>query len=304
MEYTATNIEEFISIIRNVNKDKSSSNFYDDIADIQTVYRGIANKNWKLVPSAFRDEKYIKNERLYLKEFQRQLPNETDNLDYFDILVKAQHYGVPTRLLDFTLNPLIALYFSCASHPESDGSVICLINQGLFSQSELTVQTMMHYIFRLKNKFYWDERYNNLLCKSLEKDSAVYHEVTSNIVIDILSKETPLFISPKLKNSRIQVQNGLFALFNSPLRKDYKNKNSSAFKILEEYDVSPEMNFRKIIIPQKKKEEILFQLDLIGINEAYLFPELQVGLDTIVKKIDQTNEKYKIFENGKSDRIE
>ena len=41
-----------------------------------------------------------------------------------DSLVRMQHYSLPTRLLDITSNPLIALYFACKSAPEGDGEVI------------------------------------------------------------------------------------------------------------------------------------------------------------------------------------
>lgn len=40
-----------------------------------------------------------------------------------DILIKMQHYGMPTRLLDLTKNPLVALYFACVSKPNNDGVV-------------------------------------------------------------------------------------------------------------------------------------------------------------------------------------
>lgn len=43
-----------------------------------------------------------------------------------EILVKMQHYGVPTRILDLTRNALVALYFSCVSRLDKDGEVILL----------------------------------------------------------------------------------------------------------------------------------------------------------------------------------
>jgi len=35
-----------------------------------------------------------------------------------------QHYGIPTRLLDITSNPLVALFFACIEFPKVDGEVI------------------------------------------------------------------------------------------------------------------------------------------------------------------------------------
>lgn len=42
--------------------------------------------------------------------------------DYLLWMEYVQHFGVPTRLLDFSSNPLVALYFCCKNKPEIDGS--------------------------------------------------------------------------------------------------------------------------------------------------------------------------------------
>lgn len=285
---TITSLEGFFRILKKFSTDKNSSVFYHEVADMQMVYRGHSDINWSLIPSALRNEKYIKNERLYLKEFQRQLPYETENLDYFDVLVKAQHYGIPTRLLDFTLNPLVALYFACSSNENSDGVVICMLNQGLFSQQDLSIKVLMHYIFRFKHGYNWSDKNTELLKQSLLKDPSVFEEIDNDIIEKILSSGRPIFVSPKLKNSRIQVQNGLFALFNTPLRKVNKSSNPE-FNLLGAYNICEPDNLNKIIIPKHSKASLCKELDSIGINEAYLFPGLETGLKTIVQRIDETN---------------
>lgn len=83
-------------------------------------YRGIGQTAHKLLPTLYRHKKvsgaenFAALERQLLTRFrQRSLPyHDRDLSDDWDALFFMQHYGAPTRLLDWTENPLTALHFA------------------------------------------------------------------------------------------------------------------------------------------------------------------------------------------------
>jgi len=100
----------------------------------QWFYRGHPDSSFKLLPSLYRLD--IKEsfsdwgdvEQYMMQSFKREAaPFVTDVPgDELEWLALAQHYGLPTRLLDWTVNPLIALYFAVESHPDQNADVWCL----------------------------------------------------------------------------------------------------------------------------------------------------------------------------------
>lgn len=86
------------------------------------AFRGQENQQFKLLPSIGRGH-IIEQERNLIELSKYRLPNIfKSDLIPIDLLALLQHYGIPTRLLDVTSNPLVALYFA-ASGIQSDGEV-------------------------------------------------------------------------------------------------------------------------------------------------------------------------------------
>ena len=96
------------------------------------VFRGHSNVSYKIIPSVGRGshpsrsrEKY---ERSLFDVFQREAMGllATRPTDEWEWLSLAQHHGLPTRLLDWTHNLLVALFFAVETNPEADGELFAL----------------------------------------------------------------------------------------------------------------------------------------------------------------------------------
>ena len=137
---------------------------YDDVenlgfemfGDSLALYRGHSNQNWKLIPSIARmadgglksNSEVITIENKLISEFKRrrnisQKPFRND----LDLLIYAQHYGLETRLLDWSTNPLVALFFACIGNPENDGSVHMIFNKEEFNLPEDPLKINKVHIF-------------------------------------------------------------------------------------------------------------------------------------------------------------
>lgn len=108
-EVRINSVSEFIEKIVQLDKEEGT----------ETFYRGHANRDWELLPSIFRTPNGVEKEHLLFRDMVAHEPQSfSECKSALDYLVQMQHYGLPTRLLDMTTNPLVALYFACQPTPD------------------------------------------------------------------------------------------------------------------------------------------------------------------------------------------
>lgn len=257
-EYKINSISDYLKILPEYNE------FSDTLLDNLILYREQGNESWKLLPSVMRNREDYLNEELYIKECLRQYPEEFTGMSKLDVLIKMQHYGMPTRLLDLTKNPLIALYFACISEPDFDGAVYCVCGP-VFRSTDLHINAIAENVFLAKShgKFY-----------NYKKEVMIEGEKIACDSEYILKCDTPIIFETPLNNDRIKQQDGYFAIYRGE-------------------DKWGEINYKyKIIIDRKSKKDIIRQLSVLGIDSKFLFPEFVNGVPCIISSIRERNQDF------------
>nr|WP_315011063.1 FRG domain-containing protein [uncultured Capnocytophaga sp.] len=109
-------LSDFLNEINKIGKEEKEEN--------TLFYRGHSDQTYELKPSIYRDERFIENEDKIYRETISKVPYDFKGKNTIESLVLMQHYGVPTRILDLTTNPLVALYFACIENKDKDGEVV------------------------------------------------------------------------------------------------------------------------------------------------------------------------------------
>ena len=102
------------------------------------LFRGVSSMSFRLVASVAREKKKVDVlavEKIMLNEFSAQV--SLGSLSEWERLSIAQHYGMKTRLLDWTSNPFVAMYFASREREHEDGRIYGLLtSSSIFERNE------------------------------------------------------------------------------------------------------------------------------------------------------------------------
>ena len=132
-----TSVSDFIEKVVMLNKE----------AGTEVFYRGHADENWELKPSIFRKPNGVEIEHQLFRDMVAHTPQSFSGCkSALDYLVQMQHYELPTRLLDVSTNPLVALYFAC--QPTKDDALAgalrgATVGEKLFREAQKVAHTIL-----------------------------------------------------------------------------------------------------------------------------------------------------------------
>lgn len=217
-------------------------------------FRGHSRYTYSLCPSAlrFKEENHRERALKSIVEFKRlqefRFPKSPGASETFRWVQLAQHHGLPTRLLDWTQNPIVALYFAC-SHPEEDGLVLAFKPRDL---NRLSVPKSKGEIFDGNEHLVLVDEYLKLGAKERR------------------SGKRTIAVKPAWNSERIILQQGAFTLHGEIFPLDLKQAPSLV----------------GIPILREVKSALLQQLERIGVAEMFIFPEPEHVCNYLKSKIE------------------
>mgnify|MGYP000009432948 FL=1 len=241
----------------------------EDDMDYHIFYRGQSDKSFELIPSIYREKFLIQNENRIFRDIIAQSPADFKGCtSTFEKLVKMQHYSLPTRLLDITTNPLVALYFACENDAVDgklfrfevqtsdikyfDSDAVSVVSNIAKRPIDFSIEDLRELD---RNEFNFEEEIQYLL------HEIKYEKPHFQNVIDSKDIERVFCVKPMFDNPRIIRQSGAFFLYG--INGDKSQPASLNF------------SYKVYIINKAQKRKIRKQLEALGIDKSTLFPEVE-----------------------------
>ena len=242
------------------------------------VFRGLSDCSYRLVTSLMRlGGPYATLEMHLLRNFRKYGRTQScHHPSLWHLVALAQHHGLPTRLLDWTYSPYVALHFATANHEKYDiDGVIWVVD---FEAAHRLLPDDMRHCLEIEGAQAYTVELLTALSRRLHvapaAEDAAFHDVIEPLEhFDQLRQygEFLLFFEPPSIDDRIVNQFALFSVMPNPER------------ALDEWLDEHADLYRRIIIPGALKWEIRDKLDQCNISERVLFPGLD-GLSSWLKR--------------------
>jgi len=219
------------------------------------IFRGLSSKEYNLQTSLNRVcGKHLDLEKALLRNFQKYASLETTLSDNFwEILALAQHHGLPTRLLDWSVSPLVAAHFATESFKDygKDAAIWCLDCVKYIEQLPSELKAILE-----------KENAYTFTTKMLGK----YHSF-EDLPKRVDGEPYPIIFEPPSIDQRIVSQYAYFSVMSDPtiLISDWLSRHTDLYY--------------RIIIPKEHKLRVRDQLENINISERTIYP----GLDGLCK---------------------
>ena len=244
-------IEQYLSEIQKTNADWGLDN-----ATTHCWYRGQGDENWQLEPSIYRNGGNNDYERELIRDFKLNSIRFLDSIPNIDLewLFVMQHYGISTRLLDWTESHLTALYFAVLNYKNTNNSAVWILDGWSLNE----------YVFGDYTIPISDHPALTNHCLNNTKD----------LINRVVNARLPVAVRPSRITARITAQKGTFTIHGN----DSRALNEIIDELNTEKDPSDnkdEIRYKKIIIDGGSKKNILQNLMQAGISHSVLFPELE-----------------------------
>lgn len=223
------------------------------------IYRGMDDAQSTLLTSLARlGGPFEKLERHLIRNFRKYAhSNESPGDSLWNWLAVAQHHGLPTRLLDWTYSPYVALHFATQNLDSYDkDGVIWGLNYTALN--EVLPPSMKKVIEREESNTFTADMLNSV-CKNLDE------------LQELEQEEFLVFLEPPSLDNRIVNQYALFSLL------------SNSHTLLDDFLEKHSEFYFKIVFPAELKWEIRDKLDQANITERVLYPGLD-GLSQWLKR--------------------
>ena len=248
-------------------------------------FRGLSKDAYDLKPTIFRIAK-ADSECIAYREIMMEYPEMFSRDKHLSNLVKMQHYGSRTRLLDLSRNPLVSLYFACEQWPREKGKVVCFKvkkAEVLHHNSDRALMLACLPAFsdaeKEEMRRFCEQHRNAMNQTDIDENSVMrrfLHEIRSEFPAfepAIVGKDllTNYFVATYKDNQRMKVQDGAFIICG--LQKNVEDLESRAVPIT---------------IAANAKKDILKDLKMLGIANNTIYPDLERTAMAIVadKKVD------------------